>query len=234
MGLARRLVNEKTVLYGTTMANAHPSCPSRRQVRREARRDAILDVAAESFLEHGYAGTTMSAIAANLGGSKGTLWSYFSSKDILFAAVIDRTTEAFRAELSLILQPRDGIQPALRRFCVEYLRKLTSAKGIALNRLVYAETGRFPEVGRIFYDRAPRPTQDMLARFLAQAMDAGHLRRGDSVIAARQLVALCVAASHQQLLAGVIDSLPPDKIEAEVDCAMTTFMRAYAPDALVA
>jgi AcrR family transcriptional regulator len=234
MGLARRLVNEKTVLYGTTMANAHPSCPSRREARREARRDAILDVAAKSFLDHGYAGTTMSAIAANLGGSKGTLWSYFSSKDILFAAVIDRTTEAFRAELSLILQPRDGVEPALRRFCVEYLRKLTSPKGIALHRLVYAETGRFPEVGRIFYDRAPRQTHDMLARFLAEAMGAGALRRGDSVIAARQLVALCMAISHPLLLAGVIEALSADKIEADVDCAMMTFMRAYAPDVLVA
>lgn len=215
------------------MANGSSFNPSRREVRREARRDAILDVAAKSFLEHGYAGTTMSAIAAKLGGSKGTLWSYFSSKDILFAAVIDRVTEAFRAELSLILHSRDGIEPALRRFCVQYLRKLTSAKGIALNRLVHGETGRFPEVGRIFYERAPRQTQDMLARFLAEAMDAGALRRGDPIIAARQLVALGMAISAPLLLAGVIETISAEQIDAEVDCAMTTFMRAYAPDILV-
>ena len=45
---------------------------SRREARRLTRREAILDVAQASFMEYGYAGTTMSAIAAMLGGSKGT------------------------------------------------------------------------------------------------------------------------------------------------------------------
>ncbi len=50
---------------------------SRREARRHSRRETILDVAAQWFLEHGYDGTTMSAIATALGGSKGTLWNYF-------------------------------------------------------------------------------------------------------------------------------------------------------------
>jgi TetR/AcrR family transcriptional regulator, mexJK operon transcriptional repressor len=210
------------------MHETAPLTTSRREARRQSRREAILDVAAQSFLEHGYAGTTMSAIAATLGGSKGTLWSYFASKEVLFAAVIDRVTHAFRAQLSLILNPRDGIEPALRRFCIEFLRKVTSPEAIALHRLVVGETHRFPEIGQIFYDRAPRETQKLLAGFLADAMEQGSLRQTDPLIAARQLIALCMAGGHQRMLMAIIDAIPPDVMEAEIDRAMDAFMRAHA------
>jgi AcrR family transcriptional regulator len=210
------------------MQQSLSSCPTRREVRREARREAILDVAAPYFLDHGYAGTTMSGIAAALGGSKGTLWSYFPSKELLFAAVIDRVTQAFRAQLSLILNPHDGIETALRRFCLEFVRKVTSPEAIALHRLVVGEANRFPEMGRIFYDRAPRQTQQLLAVFLADAMERGQIRRHDPLAAARQLIAMCMLGSHQHRLMSVIDEVSAEAIDAEVDGAMQTFMRAYA------
>jgi AcrR family transcriptional regulator len=211
------------------MQQSSPSCPSRREARREARRETILDVAARSFLEHGYAGTTMSGIAAALGGSKGTLWSYFPSKEVLFAAVIDQVTQAFRAQLSLILNPRDGVETALRRFCLEFLRKVASPEAIALHRLVVGEANRFPEMGRIFYERAHRQTQKLLADFLGEAMERGELRRDDPLIAARQLTGLCMYGCHQQLLMAVIDSVSAEAIEGDVERAMTAFMHAYAP-----
>jgi AcrR family transcriptional regulator len=210
------------------MTEDPPRCPTRREARREARRETILDVAAKSFLEHGYAATTMSGIAAALGGSKGTLWSHFPSKEVLFAAVIDQVTQAFRAQLSLILNPRDGIEPALRRFCVEFLRKVTSPEAIALHRLVVGEANRFPEMGRIFYERAPRQTQELLAAFIGEAMDNGLLRRDDPLHAARQLTGLCMYGCHQQLLMAVVEGASDAAIEADVERAMTAFLRAYA------
>lgn len=211
------------------MAQASPTAaPSRREARRLSRREAILDVAARSFLEQGYAATTMSAIAATLGGSKGTLWSYFGSKEVLFTAVIERVTEAFRAQLSLILNPRDGVAPALRRFCVEFLRKVTSPEAVALHRLVIGETNRFPEIGQIFYERAPRQTQQLLADFIGAAMARGELREDDPLIAARQLIAMCMYGGHQRMVMAVIETLAPEALEAEAERATATFMRAYA------
>src|ERR1700757_3560624 len=54
--------------------------------RSDRRRRAILDVARDVFLKEGYAAASMSGIAARLGGSKGTLYNYFRSKEELFAA----------------------------------------------------------------------------------------------------------------------------------------------------
>lgn len=201
---------------------------TRREARRQSRQDTILDVAAHYFLEHGYAGTTMSGIAATLGGSKGTLWSYFASKEVLFEAVLDRVTSDFRAQLSLILNPDDEMRGALIRFCREFLHKLTSPEAIALHRLVIGEANRFPEIGRIFHARAPRPTQMLLADYLAAMIARGLLRGDDAPSHAQMLIALCMSGCHQRLLYGVEEIATPDEIEADVTRATEGFLLAYA------
>jgi AcrR family transcriptional regulator len=200
----------------------------RREIRRQDRREAIIAVATRSFLEQGYAGTTMSAIAAALGGSKGTLWSYFPSKEALFEAVIDHATTAFRARLSKILDPSGDLVSTLKRFCTDLVGKITSADSVALHRLVVAEAERFPEVGEIFYNRGPRMTWELLGGFLKSAMDRDLLYRADPIDAARMLISLCLSGCHQRLLVGLITSASPAMIEADVDRALNMFMRAFA------
>ena len=201
--------------------------PSRREARRESRRDAILEVAANTFLENGYAGTTMSGIAAQLGGSKGTLWSYYPSKDVLFGAVLDRVTSAFREQLTLTLNAADPMETALTKFCTKYLTKLTVPQSLALHRLVLGEAARFPEMGRIFYERAPWKTQELLACYLEAAMARGQLRRHDPSAAAQYLISLCISQSHQQLLTGVLHELPAERIREQVEDAVAVFLRAF-------
>lgn len=201
--------------------------PSRREARRESRRDAILEVAEHYFREHGYAGTTMSGIAAELGGSKGTLWNYFSCKELLFGAVLDRATAAFREELTVTLNPDGPVETALGRFCAQFLAKITAPESITLHRLVVGEAARFPEMGRIFYERAPWKTQELLAGYIAAVMEQGKLRKDDPLSAAQYLMALCMARSHQKLLAGVKQCLGQDEIKPEVSSALDIFLRAY-------
>lgn len=206
----------------------HP--PSRRETNRHLRREAILDVAQRSFLHHGYAGTTMSGIAAELGGSKGTLWSYFRSKEELFTAVVERATNEFREPLKLLLNLADGVELALTRFCAQHVTKVTSLEGIALHRLVAGETSRFPELGGIFYDRAPHQTHVMLAEFIAKAQESGRLSDAiEPLRAAQQLTWLCMCSHYQMLLAGAIDHVTAEEIAADVKAGVTTFLRAYGP-----
>jgi len=208
---------------------APPCCPppSRREARREERREAILEVAARYFHEHGYAGTAMSGIASALGGSKGTLWSYYASKELLFADVLERATEEFRSQLAQALNPDGPTAAALRDFCRHYLSRLTVPEGIALYRLVMGEVGRFPEIGRIFYERGPRMVHHLLAEFMAQAMAKGDLREADPLDAAKYLTALCAARSHLKLLTGVTPVLTTAESEADAAAAMDVFLRAY-------
>jgi AcrR family transcriptional regulator len=172
----------------------------------------------------------MSAIAATLGGSKGTLWNYFPSKEVLFNAVMDRVTKDFRARLTLILNTQGEVETTLRRFCEEFLGKVTAPESIALYRLVISEASRFPEVGRIFHERGPKLTQEQLAQYLTGVMGQGLLRQADPLFAARQMIGLCLSGSHQRLLTGVIEKATPDLIGEDIDRAMEIFMRGYAPE----
>jgi hypothetical protein len=99
--------------------------------------------------------------------------------------------------------------------------------GLGLHRLVVAETSRFPEVGKIFYERGPRQTHLLLAGFIADAQQRGRLQGIDPYLAAQQLIWLCMGGHYQMLLTGAADGVSAEDIAADVEAAMTTFFRAY-------
>jgi AcrR family transcriptional regulator len=53
------------------------------------RRDEILESATRLFAERGYDGTSMADLAEKVGLRKASLFHHFSSKDVLYAAVLD-------------------------------------------------------------------------------------------------------------------------------------------------
>ena len=63
------------------------------RVRTEAKRDAIVGVAAAVFGEMGFERASMDEIAARTGASKATVYGYFGSKQELFLAVIRDAAE---------------------------------------------------------------------------------------------------------------------------------------------
>ncbi len=63
---------------------------NKRAIDREVKVDEILAAAEALFLDRGYGGTTVAAIADGAGVSTNVVYWYFSSKDDLFVAVLDR------------------------------------------------------------------------------------------------------------------------------------------------
>ncbi|WP_294394821.1 TetR/AcrR family transcriptional regulator [uncultured Sphingomonas sp.] len=200
----------------------------RRAARKADRRRAILEVAERSFTERGFANTSMSTIAAELGGSKTTLWTYFPSKEDLFAAVLDSKIAAFQQALDEALIPEGGTAAALTRFGRVVLRKILSRDSMALHRLIVAEVERFPALGETFAARGPDRSRARLARYLEEEMAAGRLRQGDSHLAARQFFALCQSGCYLDRLwrPRMVEAADPD---AEVAEAVDIFMRAWGP-----
>src|SRR4029453_14776626 len=114
-----------------------------REARREDRRDAILDVAYECFVAEGFGSTSMSTIAARLGGSKGTLYNYFKSKEELFDAFVRRACARLQARMDLM--PRDGsVRDRLLVLARGFMDHLLSAEAIAIHRIVVGEGARVP------------------------------------------------------------------------------------------
>lgn len=201
---------------------------TRREESREARRAAIVAGARAAFLENGYAATSMSTIATALGGSKGTLWAYFPSKEDLFAAVLDDATAVFRASLEDALRPGRDCHTTLLDFSERFLRKLIDPDSIRLHRLIVGEGGRFPEIGRIFFERGPQMVLERLSTYLRGCMAAGELRADDPMDAAMNLIQL-TQMQHNLRLWGITPLPDPDAIHAHAVKALDLFTRAYAP-----
>ena len=141
----------------------------KRELNKARKRAEIVDVATRSFFDHGYAATSMSAIAEELGGSKATLWAHFSSKEELFAAVIDKQVESFSRDVDEVLISQTYSVPALRRVCLRFLDCLMRDSAVRLFTLVLSEGGRFPEITEMFYTRGPAKVRRCVAEFYETA-----------------------------------------------------------------
>lgn len=209
--------------------------PNTDTARSDRRRRAILDVAREIFLKEGYAAASMSAIAEQLGGSKGTLYNYFRSKEALFGAFMADACQSQADALFDHLPPVEGdLRGALVELGVGYISFLFSEQVVAIHRLVVAEAGRFPELGRVFYETGPHMGELRLATYLAGLMDEGHLRRCDPVGAARRLKDLCLSDLHSRRLWGVVGPLSQADVEAIVMEGVDIFLAAFGVGSTVA
>jgi AcrR family transcriptional regulator len=199
---------------------------TRRESRKQDRRQAIIEAARASFLEQGYAGTSMSALVKTLGGSKATLWGYFRSKEDLFAAVIEEVSLLFRAEIDNVLATETDLERSLIAFCRAFLRKITSPDGQAAWRLVVAESNRFPEVGAIFYEKASGPAQEALRAFLARQIADKRLVDDDPMLMVETLMSLCIG-QHMRVIWG-FEALTDVEIDACAARFTQIFLRVYS------
>jgi len=196
-----------------------------REAIKQGRRDAIIAIARRMFLELGYADTSMSAIAAELGGSKGTLWAHFASKDALFAAVVTAAAEDFRSHLIALFQPCEDLEATLLSFARAFISTLVAPSILGLHRIVVSESIRHPEIGAIFYESAPFATQTALSRFLEQQVEAGRLEIDDPWAAGRAFLRLCIGPQQQALWGRPV--LQSTELDREAEFAVTTFLKAF-------
>lgn len=84
-------------------------------------RDRLIAAATAEFADGGYSGSTLDAIAARAGVTKGGLYFHFAGKEELFFAVLDHWREHRRRELQVHGAAADGAASALRSFLSAYL-----------------------------------------------------------------------------------------------------------------
>lgn len=77
----------------------------------ERRRPQVLDAALELFLEHGYDGTSMDAVARAAGVTKPVVYACFPGKDELFRALLRREEERILEEIQSAFEAADLTDP---------------------------------------------------------------------------------------------------------------------------
>lgn len=197
------------------------------RVKTDARREAILDIAAELFREVGYERASMATISSRLGGSKATLYNYFKSKEELFATVMIGAMEDQGQDLIDLLDASDGnIESVLRRFGEAFLRLVTAPDALAITRTAVAE-GANSKLGASLYERGPKRAWNEVARYIRELQEQGRLRAGDPHLIAGHFRGMLEAGFVEPLLWGATTEQEP---VATASAAVEAFLRAYTVD----
>jgi TetR/AcrR family transcriptional regulator of autoinduction and epiphytic fitness len=159
-----------------------------------AKQARTINAAQRLFLERGYLGTSMEAVAHEAGVSKQTLYVYYPGKAELFAAVL-RDLSVERAGEPLELRPElarpadlDALRSALREVLDRVARAMFQPEYIALLRVIIAEVPRAPDLGELFRSAVSDRTINHIADVLHAAAAARLVRVTDPPQAATLLV----------------------------------------------
>lgn len=195
--------------------------------RQNERRSAIVSVARAAFISAGYAGTTMSSIAAQLGGSKTTLWAYFRNKEELFSAVVDELIDQFGDVLRVPL-PADGdVREVLLGLSTAMMKTLLTPEIVALHRLVVGEAGRFPELGQMVLERGPKVGESRIANWFSTLMAQGRMKQCDAGWAAVYFSAACQGGIVMRHIQFSAPRPSRHRIQAEAESLVAIFMRGF-------
>ncbi|MGD9970237.1 MAG: TetR/AcrR family transcriptional regulator [Sulfuricurvum sp.] len=195
--------------------------------KTEAKRQAILNVAAQTFRELGFEKTSMSEICTRVGGSKATIYNYFSSKDELFFEVMFLSLEAeFDVVHRFLQEAPEDIETALRDFGKKLLKFLYSEELQAQRHLAIEQSGK-TELGKIAYERGALRSQNIVADYLKEAAAQEKLRPEDPFIMTKHLYALLEAEFMDRVMFRVHHLITQDEIDVAVERSIRVFMAAY-------
>jgi AcrR family transcriptional regulator len=205
-----------------------------RKPSADERRAGILEIAHQAFLRDGFSATSMSRIAAEVGGSKATLYSYFPSKKALFEAVAERESAFLIEQLFRVSPSRGDFRADLAELTRRFLTVLVSDRMISGHRLIISESGRFPEIGRAAYALTVKRGLERLSAYFQAAMDAGYVRPSSPMFAAEVFFDLAAGNLHKQRLWSVVQKVDAPTIEIEARRIASIFLAAYGSDELSA
>ena len=201
------------------------------QTRTARKRQAILDAATTLFLREGYLATSMDQIAAAASVSKQTVYKQFTDKRSLFREIVTGTVaEVIDPVAEQVASLRDctDLAAGLQGLARALLARVIQPRVMQLRRLVNSEAGRFPELGRLFYDGGPGRTIDALAATFESLAARGTLRLQDPQLAAEHFNWLVMSIPlNRVMLCGDADLPAQADLDRYADAGARAFLAAY-------
>ena len=191
-------------------------------------RNRILDAAFSTFIEAGYAATTMLEIARRARVSKRELYAVVGNKQEMLATCIRERSQRLRPPADLP-EPHDraSLEGALIAVGSGLLRETTQDTVVAAFRLAIAEAVHAPEVAAALDRYGRRTGRAALTAITTRARDHG-LLDGDPDEMAERFSALLWGDLMTSLLLRVVEPPSPEDIARRATAATAALVRLYA------
>lgn len=177
---------------------------SRRREQARANRRAVLEAARRLFLDRGYAGTTVAAIAAEAGVSVETVYKAFGNKSGLIKSVVDVGIVGDDEPVPMLQRDRVRrmeAEPDPRRKLSMYGEHLSesSPRHVPIQLVVRAAAAGDPGAAGV-WDQMQAERLTGMTFFAGHLQQGGHLRPGVSVEEARDVLWTYNSAELYELL----------------------------------
>jgi TetR/AcrR family transcriptional repressor of mexJK operon len=200
--------------------------PKRGRPKDLDKRLAILESAKELFVEQGYAGTSMDAIARNAGVSKLTLYSHFGHKEDLFQQCVVSKCEEHAPDA--LYDPTSDLPLRQRLLSIgtAFIELLFSDEAVKFYRMMAGEARQTGKLGRLFHAAGPQRMLDQFDELLAVAVRHGELKVRDRQRAANHFFSMMRGDHHMRVIMG--EPRPPaSELRRHAADVVEVFLSAY-------
>lgn len=153
-----------------------------RAEQKQLRPGQILDAAFTEFVKNGYAATRVEDIAEHVGVTKGTVYVYFETKEVLFEATIRHGSTSF-ADIVKHADTYHGTPTQRLKSLLEALYGYLASdnQNREVLKLVISEGQKFPDIVERHDRDVIQPLMKMITELVDEGVKAGEFR-SDSVV----------------------------------------------------
>lgn len=173
------------------------------------------------FMEHGFDGTTIDAVAEAAGVSKRTLYARYADKNALFSAVLRQLIDRWLLPINQFSCAKAGLEATLIEIGRQMLASALAPRAVSVHRILIAEAERHPVFARLATGEGRAPAIQAIAALLQRHGD--ELRIRDYALAAEQFMSLVI--DHALKLAAMGIPADPAGTETRLRAAVDLFLR---------
>jgi TetR/AcrR family transcriptional regulator, mexJK operon transcriptional repressor len=184
--------------------------PTRDEAAR--RQDYLLECALEEFLDKGYEGATIESIAGTAGMAKRTIYAKFDDKAALFRAAVGRAIDDLNIDVATLRELKtDDLTETLTALARVRVAAVTSPEGVRLQRILNAESYRFPDVMGLAWERGTGPIVRLVVEVLAEHAATGAIEDENPEILGTSFMSLVVGGPAQAAIRGTRITPSPEE-----------------------
>jgi TetR/AcrR family transcriptional repressor of mexJK operon len=175
----------------------------------EARDVRLLDVATRLFMERGFDGTSIDAVADAAGVSKPTVYARYHDKRDLFVAVLRGRIRKWLAPVSAAAEAQateaspKSIKTTLHELSRHMVAYTLAPEAGALQRILSAQAVQFPELAKLANEEGWLRAVRGVSSILRQSAARGHIKVNDPELAADMFLNLVIGHAKRLALYGI-------------------------------
>ena len=135
----------------------------------EERKQELIDTAERLFMENGYEHTAISDIVKELNLAQGTLYYYFSSKEDILEAVVDKSIADLEQNVNRLIQDKGADETAMLNVAINEILRFVSQRNDFIDFL-------HQDINAVMHAKLEKATVERIVPILSKIVARGNAK----------------------------------------------------------